>query len=60
MKKRNANDYLTADRIFGGKYSEDMWDAINNAKTKDDLRAALYFVCCRLQELEARIERMRK
>lgn len=43
------------DRIFSGDYSRDMWDSINNAKSKDDLRAALYFVCCRLQELESRL-----
>ena len=46
---------LKPDEIFSGDYSRDMWDAINNAKTKDDLRWALYFVCCRLQELESRI-----
>jgi hypothetical protein len=56
---RGSNDYLKADRIFSGKYSEDMWKAINNAETKNDLRLALYFVCCRLQELESRIEKTR-
>lgn len=42
-------------RIFSGDYSKDMWDAINNARTKADLRHALYFVCCRLQELESKL-----
>lgn len=41
--------------IFSGEYSRDMWEAINSAKTKGDLRRALYFVCCRLQELESRL-----
>jgi hypothetical protein len=48
-----APDY----KIFSGDYSRDMWDAINSAKTKSELRRALYFVCCRLQELESRITR---
>lgn len=43
------------EKIFSGEYSRDMWEAINSAKTKDDLRTALYFVCCRLQELESRL-----
>ena len=42
-------------RIFSGDYSVDMWDEINSAKTVTDLRRALYFVCCRLQELEAKL-----
>jgi hypothetical protein len=42
-------------RIFSGDHSVEMWDAINNAKTKEELRRALYLVCCRLQELEAKI-----
>lgn len=41
--------------IFSGEYSRDMWEAINSAKTKYDLQVALYFVCCRLQELESRL-----
>ena len=44
-------------RIFSGEYSRDMWDEINNAKTIADLRRALYCICCRLQELESRIEK---
>jgi len=43
-------------KIFSGDYSRDMWEAINNAKTTADLRSALYFVCCRLQELEAKYD----
>ena len=43
------------ERIMSGDYSRDMWEAINSAKTKGDLRQALYFVCCRLQELESRL-----
>jgi hypothetical protein len=47
-------------RIFSGDYSRDMWDAINKAKTKRELRGALYFVCCRLQELEDLTEKLYK
>lgn len=43
-------------RIFGGRYSAKMWRAINTAKSIDDLRDALYFVCCRLQELEHKLD----
>lgn len=39
--------------IFSGDYSMAMWKEINEARTVTDLRRALYFVCCRLQELEA-------
>lgn len=48
---------LELDRIFSGEYSRDMWKEINNARTRGDLRRALYFVCCRLQELESKIDR---
>jgi hypothetical protein len=41
--------------IFSGDYSRSMWDAINSAKTNVDLRDALYLACCRLQELESRL-----
>ena len=37
---------------MSGDYSVDMWKAINHAKSKSELRMALYFVCCRMQELE--------
>ena len=43
------------EKIFSGDYSRDMWEAINSAKSKRDLRRALYFVCCRIQELESRL-----
>jgi hypothetical protein len=39
--------------IFGGDYSR----AINHAKDVTQLREALYFVCCRLQEFEAIVEK---
>lgn len=43
-------------KIMSGDYSRDMWWAINHAKTKKELREALYFVCCRLQELEVKYD----
>ena len=48
------------ERIMSGDYSRDMWEAINSARTKRDLREALYLVCCRLQELEARMMEFKK
>ena len=43
-------------KIFSGEYSKRMWRQINKAKTKRQLRTALYTVCCKLQELEDRID----
>jgi hypothetical protein len=42
-------------RIFSGDYSADMWEAINGAESKRDLRDALYLIGCRLQEFESRV-----
>lgn len=47
--------YRQSKPIFSGDYSVKMWAAINEATTITHLRRALYFVCCRLQELEARV-----
>jgi hypothetical protein len=44
--------------IFSGDASIDLWDEINSARTKKQLRRALYTVCCRIQELETRIEKL--
>ena len=44
--------------IFSGDYSRSMWDAINGAKTKAELRSALYLVCCRVQELETKYDKI--
>jgi len=41
--------------IFSGDYSVDMWKRINEAKTIRDCRDAMYLICCRLQEFEARL-----
>ena len=46
-------------RIFSGDYSAKMWREINSAETVEDLRNALYLVCCRLQELEAKLAKQR-
>lgn len=43
--------------IFSGDYSRVMWGLINDSASVDDLRGALYLVCCRLQELESRCAR---
>ena len=40
------------ERIFSGEYSKKMWKDINTAKTKKQLRWALYHICCKMQELE--------
>ena len=40
-------------KIFSGDASIKMWDEINNAKTIDDIKDALYSMACKMQELEA-------
>ena len=45
--------------IFYGDGSRDMWKWINKAKTKKDLRYALYGVCCRIQELEGLVREIK-
>lgn len=47
------------ERIFSGDYSASMWKQINDAKTIHALREALFLVCCRLQELEAQLDKER-
>ena len=42
------------ENIFSGDYSMDMWDSINSSQDVDQLRHALYHVCCRLQAFESR------
>jgi hypothetical protein len=41
--------------IFSGDYSRDMWAEIGSADNVDEVSHALHTVCCRLQELEARL-----
>ena len=48
---------LKSDKIISGEYSRKMWNAINSAKTKRQLREALYLMGCRLQELESKIDK---
>jgi len=43
-------------KIFSGDDSREMWNRINHAKTMKELRTALYFVCCQIQELETKID----
>ena len=43
-------------RIFSGARSETMWKLIGEAEDIEDMKAALYVVCCRMQEFETRLE----
>jgi hypothetical protein len=43
--------------IFYGEQSKKMWKAINTATTVEELVDALYFVCCKIQELESEVEK---
>jgi hypothetical protein len=46
-------------RLFSGEASQKMWDGINKAQTVEDVKWALYEVCCRMQELEGKIDKAR-
>jgi hypothetical protein len=46
----------TRQPIFSGDPSVSMWDEINNARTVAELRRALYGVCCKLQQMESRVD----
>lgn len=46
--------------IFSGDNSRKMWDEINSARTIADLRAALYSLGCRCQELEAEVRKLQE
>lgn len=48
-----------SDEIFSGDHSVRMWKAINTIETVEDAKDALYFVCCRIQELESKIDKIR-
>ena len=48
----------TKDKIFSGEYRQDMWDEIRGIRSKQDLRRAFYKVCCRIQELERKIDKI--
>lgn len=54
-KKKVRKQKRHPKKIFSGGYSSEMWDDINNAESTEDLQDALYFVCCRLQELESKL-----
>lgn len=52
-----------SDKIFSGNYSRDMWEEINNIPSNaspDEIRLVIYFVCCRIQELEDKFDRALK
>ncbi len=58
MKKKNTKkpfDVTNKNKIFSGDDSREMWSDINNAESVDDLKRALYFVCCSLQDLESKL-----
>lgn len=44
--------------LFSGNESVGMWRHINEAKTFDNLRMALYVVTCRCQDLESEVRRL--
>lgn len=54
-----VNKIDTDNKIFSGTHSKDMWSKINNAKTVKDLAEALFIVCCRIQELENKIDNIK-
>jgi len=45
-------------KLFSGENSREMWDEINSSKTVDDLKWALYGVCCKLQNFETKVNKI--
>lgn len=43
-------------KIFSGDYSVEMWNEINSARSKKELRWALFEVCVKLQHLESKYD----
>ena len=52
VRSREGMQECQKKKIFSGECSCKMWNVINSAETVEDLKYALYTVCCRLQELE--------
>jgi len=45
--------------IFSGDSSSDLWDDINNLdnlSAPEDIRNVIYFLCCKIQELETKFD----
>jgi len=45
-------------KLFSGKNSEKLWDEINNINSVNTGKEALYSVCCKIQELENKLDEM--
>lgn len=58
-RRRDGFAWMNQKQVFSGGASVDMWNEINSAKTIFDLRWALYTVCCRIQELETIVQKLR-
>ena len=59
-KSKSKKSFVFDSNIFSGEYSREMWHDINHAKTKKELRQALNFVCCRIQELELEFRKLKE
>ena len=55
---KNVKRYeLNADAIFSGDNSRQMWNQINELQESlPQAWEALYLICCKLQELESKVE----
>ena len=54
---------MSDNKIFSGDASRTFWDEINglnNTSTGDEVQGVLYSFGCKLQELEAKIDRILK
>ena len=58
MRKKKMQKQNNSPSLFSGDGSRDMWKTIADAKTKKQLRNALYYVCCKVQVLEYRMEHL--
>ena len=55
-RKCEELDELDNVRIFSGSGSVQLWEAINDAKTVEDLRQVVYLMGCYLQRLESKVD----
>ena len=50
-----------SDKIFSKENSRGLWDQINNidyTSTGDDIHNVLYNICCHIQRLESKIDKL--
>jgi hypothetical protein len=50
----HCNKKIQNKRVFSGEQSRELWKEIKEAQSIEDLKDALYNLCCKLQEFESK------